>query len=195
MLDSMQLSKNIKIRDFLWYKFLNSVFTGLAMGSVFTIYGSLEPSIFSIGGIFLAIGLLMVAKYYTKILNIKAFYRISLSVEVVMFLMVVYFILNPYSYTTALLVYIGYQISFMFGSYLIRAETLFLNRIAILSFLDVAKQKGYLTGLAISYLFYKVLEYFETINNQMQVYYLHIGLAFLESFIIYFLWKAFWKEK
>jgi hypothetical protein len=191
----MQLSKNIKIRDFLQYKFLNSVFTGLSMGSVFTIYGSLEPSIFSIGGIFLAIGLLIVAKYYTKILNINSFYRISLGVEVVIFLMVGYFLLNPYNYTTALLVYVGYQISFMFGSYLVRAETIFLNRLQILSFLDVTKQKGYLVGLAVSYLFYKILEYFGTTDNQMQVYYLHFGLFVLEIDVIYFLWKAFKNRK
>ncbi len=161
------------------------------MGSVFTIYGSLKPSIFSIGGIFLAIGLLIVAKYYTKILNMSSFYRISLGVEIVMFVMVGYFLLNPYNYTTALLVYIGYQISFMFGSYLVRAETIFLNRLQILSFLDVAKQKGYLVGLAISYLFYKILEYFGTTDNQIQVYYLHFGLFFLELFVIFFVWKAF----
>lgn len=191
----MQLSKNIKIRDFLQYKFLNSIFTGLAMGSVFTIYGSLEPSIFSIGGIFLAIGLLIVAKYYTKILNINSFYRISLGVEIVMFVMVGYFLLSPYNYTTALLVYIGYQISFMFGSYLVRAETIFLNRMQILSFLDVTKQKGYLVGLAVSYLFYKILKYFGTIDNQTQVYYLHFGLFALEIGVIYFLWKAFLDRK
>ncbi len=191
----MQNSKNINIRDFLQYKFLNSIFTGLAMGSVFTIYGSLEPSIFSIGGIFLAIGLLIVAKYYTKILNIQSFYRISLGVEIVMFLMVGYFLLSPYNYTTALLVYIGYQISFMFGSYLVRAETIFLNRMQILSFLDVTKQKGYLVGLAVSYLFYKILEYFGTTDNQTQVYYLHFGLFVLEIGVIYFLWKAFLDRK
>ncbi len=191
----MQLSKTIKIRDFLQYKFLNSVFTGLAMGSVFTIYGSLSPSIFSIGGIFLAIGLLIVAKYYTKILNINSFYLISLGVEVVMFLMVGYFLFNPYNYTTALLVYIGYQISFMFGSYLVRAETVFFNRVQILSFLDVAKQKGYLAGLAVSYIFYEILKYYEIFDNQTQVYYLHFGLIFLEFFVIYFLWRAFKNRK
>ncbi|MBD3841772.1 MAG: hypothetical protein IE909_07800 [Campylobacterales bacterium] len=191
----MQLSKNIKIRDFLQYKFLNSIFTGLAMGSVFTIYGSLEPSIFSIGGIFLAIGLLIVAKSYTKILNINSFYRISLGVEVVMFLMVGYFLLNPYNYTTALLVYIGYQISFMFGSYLVRAETVFLNRMQILSFLDVTKQKGYLVGLALSYLFYKALELVGTTDNKLQVYDLHYGLFVLQIAIIYFLYKAFITKK
>lgn len=190
----MQLFKNIKIRDFLQYKFLNSVFTGLAMGSVFTIYGALSPSIFSIGGIFLAIGLLIVAKYYTKILNRNSFYHISLGVEVVMLLMVGYFLLSPYNYTTALLVYIGYQISFMFGSYLVRAETVFFNRVKILSFLDVAKQKGYLVGLAVSYIFYEILKYYGISDNQTQVYYLHFGLIFLEIAIIYFLWKAFWNK-
>jgi hypothetical protein len=112
-------------------------------------------------------------------------------VEVVMFLMVGYFLLNPYNYTTALLVYIGYQISFMFGSYLVRAETVFFNRVKILSFLDVAKQKGYLVGLAISYIFYEILKYYGISDNQTQVYYLHFGLLGLEIFVMYYLWKGF----
>ncbi len=187
----MRLSKQIKKRPFLNYKFLNSVFTGLAMGSVFTIYGTLSPSIFSIGGIFLAIGLLFVAKIYTKILNIKAFFEISIGIEIVMLIMVGYFLLSPYNYTTAMLVYISYQISFMFGSYLVRAETVFLSRIKMLSFLDVAKQKGYLVGLGVSYVFYESLKYFGITDNQSQVYFLHFGLFGLEIFVIYFLWKAF----
>jgi len=161
------------------------------MGSVFTIYGSLEPSIFSIGGIFLAIGLLIVAKYYTKILNRNSFYHISLGVEIVMFLMVGYFLLSPYNYTTALLVYLGYQISFAFGSYLVRAESVFFNRIKLLSFIDIAKQKGYLSGLAISYIFYETLKYFGIADNQSQVYYLHFGLLVIEIFVILKLYRAF----
>ena len=186
----MQHSKIAK-RPFLKYKFLNSLFTGLGIGSIFTVYAVLEPSVFSAGGILLAIGLLVVAKAYMKLINIEAFYKISLWVEVVMLLMVGYFLIHPYDYTTALLVYGAYQITFMFGSYLTRAETVFLARVKLLSFLDVAKQKGYLVGLAISYVFYEGLKYFGIIDAKTQVYYLHFGLFGLELAVIYFLWKAF----
>jgi putative membrane protein len=161
------------------------------MGSVFTIYGSLSPSIFSIGGILLAIGLLFIAKIYSKILNVKAFFQISLGIEIVMLFMVGYFLISPYSYTTALLVYISYQISFMFGSYLVRGESAFFSRVKLLSFIDVAKQKGYLIGLAVSYIFYEVIKYLGVLDNQTQVYNLHFLLLAIEFLVIYYLILAF----
>jgi len=110
--------------------------------------------------------------------------------------MVVYFLLFSYSYQTALMIYIGYQLSFVFGSYLVRAETLALKKDKILTFVDVAKQAGYLIGLAISFLFYKVLEYrFGIIDNQLQVYNLHYLLVVVEILIIYLLVKSFSKVK
>ena len=64
----MRLNKKI----FLIYKLLNSTFTGLSIGILFTIYQPLEdPSIYSIGGMILAIGMLVLANFYDKILNIK----------------------------------------------------------------------------------------------------------------------------
>ncbi|MBT4707374.1 MAG: hypothetical protein HOB77_01085, partial [Campylobacteraceae bacterium] len=99
-------------------------------------------------------------------------------------------------YTTALLVYIGYQVTFTFGSYLVRAETVLLKKAKILTFLDVAKQKGYLSGMAISFIFYKLLEYlFDISNNQIQVYNMHFLLFIMELFTIYILIKAFNNKK
>ena len=61
---------------FLIYKLFNSAFTGLSIGILFTIYQPLEdPSIYSLGGMVLAIGMLIVAKFYDKLLNIKDFLR------------------------------------------------------------------------------------------------------------------------
>jgi 3-methyladenine DNA glycosylase AlkC len=93
-----------------------------------------------LGGIILALAMLFVAKFYSKIMNIYYFFRISLIVEIVAFLLVLYFLLFSYSYVTALFVYIGYQLTFVFGSYLVRAETILIKRSQILTFLDVAKQ-------------------------------------------------------
>ena len=192
MLDTLKINH----RAFISYKFFNSLFTGISVGSIFIIYTPLSPSVYSLGGIVLAALMLVVAMFYAKILNNHYFFRISLFVELVLLAMVVYFLLFSYSYQTALMIYIGYQLSFVFGSYLVRAETLALKKDKILTFVDVAKQAGYLIGLAISFLFYKVLEYrFGIIDNQLQVYNLHYLLVVVEILIIYLLVKSFSKVK
>ncbi|WP_297888645.1 hypothetical protein [Sulfurihydrogenibium sp.] len=179
-------------RSYLKYKFLNSVFTGLSIGSVFSIYSPLQPSIFSLGGVLLAIGMLLIAKFYKKLINIRIFFLISLFVEVVMLAVITAFLIKPFTYSTALFIYSGYQITFVFGSYLVRTETLLLRKKKLLSILDVYKQSGYLFGLGFSFGFYEFLEYFFKITtNQMQVYYLHFVLLPTEIFIIYYLLKAF----
>ena len=192
MLDTLKINH----RAFISYKFFNSLFTGISVRSIFIIYTPLSPSVYSLGGIVLAALMLVVAMFYAKILNNHYFFRISLFVELVLLAMVVYFLLFSYSYQTALMIYIGYQLSFVFGSYLVRAETLALKKDKILTFVDVAKQAGYLIGLAISFLFYKVLEYrFGIIDNQLQVYNLHYLLVVVEVLIIYLLVKSFSKVK
>lgn len=183
-------------RQFIHYKLFNSIFLGLTVGSIFTIYAPLEPSVYSIGGILLALAMLFIAKLYYKILNINYFYKISLFVELVMLLVIMFFLLSKHSYTTSLLIYIGYQLTFSFGSYLVRAETILLKKSQILTFVDVAKQKGYLLGMFISFIYYKGLEYFYDISsNYEKVYSLHFILVFLELLIIYLLIKSFNKKK
>jgi len=177
------------------YKFFNSMFLGLSMGSIFTIYAPLKPSIYSIGGIILALGMIAVAKYYEKILNINYFFKISLLVEFVILFIVIFYLIKPYGYMTALLVYSGYQLTFMFGSYLVRAETLLLKEDKLLSRVDMAKQAGNLTGMLISFLFYKLLEYFGDIsNNSDKVYYMHYLLLVSELIIITLIFKSFVKK-
>lgn len=179
-------------REFLKYKFFNSLFLGLSVGSIFTIYSPLEPSVFSVGGIALAFGMLFVAKMYQKILNIRYFYKISLLVEITLLIVIAYFLLFSQNYTTAIVFYSGYQITFLFGSYLVRAETIFLKKTALLSMVDVLKQKGYLLGLLISYLFYQFLErFFFLIEHNKQVYNIHFVLFVLELAIIFFLLRSF----
>ena len=191
------LSSSLKInnREFINYKFFNSLFLGLSIGSIFTIYASLDPSIYSIGGVVLAIFMIVIAKQYKKILNIEAFYKISLGVELVILFVIISFIVFSYSYTTALLVYAGYQVTFIFGSYLVRAETMILNNKQILTFIDVKKQQGYLIGMALSFGFYQVMEkFFMITDNQIKVYDLHFFLLALELVIVYFLIKSFKKK-
>ncbi len=187
---------HINIREFLKYKFLNSLFLGVSVGSIFTVYGPIEPSVYSLGGIALAFGMLGVAKLYSKILNRDYFYKISLFVEIVTLTMVSYFLLFSYNYMSALVMYGGYQLTFTFGSYLIRAETLFLKKTLFLEKVDVAKQAGYLLGMLFSYLFYKFLELFlEIFDKQAQVYTLHFLLLAIEILIIIYLTQAFKGKK
>lgn len=188
----MQSEKSINTREFISYKFFNSFFTGLSIGSIFTIYIPLQPSTYSVGGIFLALAMLFIAKLYTRIMNRHFFYIISLAVEIVMLFMVAYFLLFSYSYTTALVIYIGYQATFSFGSYLVRAETILFKRSKVLTFIDVAKQKGFLTGMVVSFLFYKSLEsLFAVTRNSEQVYHLHFILLAVEIITIIYLLRAF----
>ena len=192
------ISRKLRInnRNFIRYKFFNSLFLGTSIGSIFTIYTPLEPSVYSIGGIALAIAMLIIATLYSRILNINYFYKISLFVELVILSVVIAFLLFSFNYQLALLVYIGYQITFIFGSYLVRGETLLLKKDRILTLVDVSKQFGYLIGLGTSYLFYKIIEYqFQIIDNQTQVFYIHYLLLIIEILVVIFLIRSFERYK
>lgn len=178
---------------FIRYKFFNSLFLGLSVGAIFTLYAPLEPSIYSLGGVVLALGMLFIARLYHYILNADWFFRISLVVEVLLLLAMLYFIYASYSYQTALLLYIGYQITFVFGSYLVRAETLLLKTDTLLTKLDTAKQLGYLLGMGLSYLIYKLFARYGIETPQEQVYMLHFLLILVEVVVIVFIFKSFKK--
>ena len=180
---------------FIRYKFFNSLFLGLSVGAIFTLYAPLEPSIYSLGGVLLAMGMLIVARFYHTILNAEWFLRISLFVETVLMLAMLYFMFASYNYQTALLLYIGYQITFVFGNYLIRAETLLLKTDTLLTKLDTVKQIGYLLGMGISYILYKILTHYGIENPQAQVYNLHYLLIAVELIVIVLIFKSFEKVK
>jgi putative membrane protein len=178
----------INFLNYFYYKFFNSVFGGLTVGAIFSIYAPLNPSIFSAGGIVLAIGLLVVAKFYDKLIEIKKFFQISMFVEIIMLVAVIVFLFKPFDYMVALFIYLGYQITFMFGSYLVRAETLFIKKKFLLSKLDIYKQSGYLVGLLVSWIFYEI---FDFNNNEEKVFYLHYLLFIVEIMILVLLKKSF----
>ena len=181
---------------FLRYKLFNSSFTGLSIGILFTIYNPLDPSIYSIGGIILACCMLIVAKFYEKLLNIRSFYYISLMVEICMLATVITFLILKYSLASALLIYILYQITFVFGGYLVRAETLVAKEKELLAKIDINKQIGYLVGLACSFIFYKLLEHvFEITDTNEQINLLHYLLIVLQSIIILLIMNSFKNKK
>ena len=178
-------------RAYIGYKLFNSLFLGLNVGTIFTIYKPLDPSVYSLGGIALALAMLAIAQLYGRIMTLAWFFRISLLVELVVLAMVLWFLANPYTWLTAILVYAGYQVTFSFGSYLVRAETLALDDDELLRRVDSAKQIGYLIGMAGSWLFYKLLELRGVQGSEAKVYDLHWLLLGCELVIIALLVKSF----
>jgi len=185
----------LRNRNYLFYKFFNSLFLGLSVGTIFVIYEPLDPSVYSLGGILLALAMLAIAQLYPRIMTLPWFFRISLLVELTVLAMVLWFLVLPYTWLTALLVYAGYQLTFSFGSYLVRAETLALEDDELLRRVDSAKQLGYLAGMILSWLMYKILEWQGITGKQAKVYDLHWGLLVVEVMILFFLIRSFVKKK
>ena len=107
----------LHIRAYFWYKLFNTMFFGLTVGSIFVLYTPLEPSVFSLGGIALAIGLLFVAKAYEKMMNLLVFFRITLLVELITLGLIVSFLIFKYNYVNSLLIYSLYQITYHASSH------------------------------------------------------------------------------
>ena len=185
----MKLNKKV----FLIYKLFNSSFTGLSIGILFTIYKPLEnPSIYSLGGMILALGMLLIAKFYNKLLNIKSFYKISLFVELIILFTLIVFLFSQHTFSSALVIYCGYQMTFIFGGYLVRAETLVAKDKDFLGKIDVNKQIGYLLGLGTSFIFYKIIELSFNIHEATsQINILHYFLLALQIFIIILILNSF----
>ena len=190
----MAAELKINNKAFIRYKFFNSLFFGIAIGSYVTQYEPLKIIDFPIMGIIFSLLAIPIAMLYTKIMTINYFYRFSLFVEIIMMIWIIAFLLDPYSYQIALLIYIARQVTFLFGDFLGRAETIFIKKTEILSSIDIAKQLGAITGMIISVFFYKILEnkFFIT-ENEPQVFYIHFILMFIEIGIIYLLIKSFKK--
>ncbi len=190
------MANQLKINHqaFIRYKFFNSLFFGIAIGSYVTQYEPLKIEDFPIMGIIFSLLAIPIAMMYNKIMTMNYFYKFSLLVEVIMLIWIIAFLIDPYSYQIALLIYIARQITFLFGDFLGRAETLFIKKTEILSSIDVAKQLGAITGMIISVIFYKILEYkFLITENEPKVFYMHFLVCVIEIVIIVMLMKSFQK--
>ena len=178
--------------NYLKYKFFNSLFLGISVGSYITIYSPLDIKTFSIGGIFLAVAMIVIAKYYNEIINVNYFKKISLIVEYCILISLLILLIFSFSYAISLAIYVIYQITFSFGSYLVRAETMLFNEKKIISKLDVIKQQGTLIGMGFSFVFYKLIENYLLIDdNETQVYYVHFVLVIVQLITIVFLTNSF----
>jgi len=103
------------------------------------------------------------------------------------------FLLLPKGYLLAIIYFWIYQAIFIFGTYLIRVESYFLNRISLLSILDRVKQKGYMVGLGASYLFYEALKFYGINDPWRQVWLIYTALFVVQIAVTLLLLKAFKK--
>ena len=184
----------INLRNYIYYKFFNSLFLGVGIGSYISQYNPIRISEIAVLGILFSVLSILIAKLYTKIMFQKYFYIILLFVEFVMLFWMTFFLILEFSYKIALLIYISRSVTFLFGDYLGRAETHLMKRKQIFSFIDINRQMGMIFGMIIAVIFYYILEkvYFIS-DNQSQVYYIHFFLYIIELLIIYLLVKSFRK--
>ncbi|MEK9792190.1 MAG: hypothetical protein VW317_05740 [Halieaceae bacterium] len=186
----------IRPAAFIRYKFLNSLFLGLSVGAVFVLYTPLSPAVFSAGGLGLALGTLIVATQYRRILVPAWFFRLSIAVELITLSGVTAVLVLPIALPLALFVYIGYQITFSLGNYLVRCETLLMGSVEQLRQLDIAKQAGYLLGMASAWAIYTGLEHWLMVSEETaQVVSLHWVLWGLEVMVLGALWGAFNRDQ
>ena len=189
-------SVKIHYRNYLKYKFFNSLFLGAGIGSYITQYQPIKITEIAILGIIFALLSIVIAKLYHKIIYKRYFFQISLFVELVMVFWMLFFLILEFSYKIALLIYIARSITFLFGDYLQRSETHLFRKKKLFSFIDVNRQMGSIIGMLLAVIYYFTLEhYFGIIENQELVYYIHFILLVIELLIIYFLIKSFNKVK
>jgi hypothetical protein len=119
-----------------------------------------------------------------------------LLVEFTTLIGVVAVLILPLDLTLALFIYIGYQITFALGGYLVRCETLLMVSVDQLRKLDVAKQAGYLVGMAAAWAAYTGLAAFAGIEDRAaQVIALHWPLLVTEAAVIAALLQAFNRDE
>ena len=185
-------SSTLNFGWFLAYKFFNSLFLGLSIGAVFTLYEPLSPATFSAGGVGLALATMVIATQYHRIFDPWWFFRLSLGVEVIILLGIIGVLIYPIEQPLALFIYLGYQITFALGSYLVRCETLLVVEQRRLTQLDVTKQIAYLIGMGASWAAYLLMaNHFAVVDKAAQVVAIHGPLVVVEVAVIACLVLAF----
>lgn len=186
------VSRGPNLRWYLPYKLCNSLFLGLSIGTVFVLYTPLSPEVFSAGGIGLAIATLLVATQYQHLLNARWYFRIAVTVELVVLAGVVAVLLFDLNWSLAMFVYLGYQLTFVFGNYLLRCETLLIPGSDDLTRLDVVRQIGYLIGMAAAWVIYRGLDdRYGIIDKDAQVVLMYYPLLLVEVTVLALLVAAF----
>ncbi len=169
---------------------------GLGIGSYVTQYQPIKIIEIAIIGIVFALLSILIAKLYNKIIRIQYFYNVSLFIELIMLFWIIIYLIFPFSYKIALIIYISRSITFLFGDFLGRAETHLLKKKKIFTMIDVKRQTGLIYGMIFAVIFYYIFEnIFEIKDNNTLVYNIHFILFILQIFIIYLLVKSFKKAK
>lgn len=172
-------------RIYLKYKFINSLFFGLSIGMLYTMYSPIPPSYHSFMGIITALGVIVMTKYYNKIMNFQYFYYICIFLEILTFIALSGFMILGFNLSAALWYFVITNITFIFGTYHMRTETIIIKKTILFSMLDKLKQYGYLMGLFISYIFYQTLDYIGYTDKFDQVANIHYLLILVQAYIIY----------
>ena len=135
---------------------------------------------------------MVIATQYHRIFDPWWFFRLSLGVEVIILLGVIGVLIYPIEQPLALFIYLGYQVTFALGSYLVRCETLLVVEQRRLTQLDVTKQIAYLIGMGASWAAYLMMEnHFAVVDKAAQVVAIHGPLLVVEAAVIACLVLAF----
>ncbi|WP_181566332.1 hypothetical protein [Helicobacter monodelphidis] len=101
----------------------------------------------------------------------------------------------------AILIYSFYQIIFIFGNYLLRAETMIFHHKQAIMALDISKQQGSFIGLILAFILYAFIEWqqsFRTPTNydkQEQIFYIHLVLLINQILVIHSLIRSFQRNR
>ena len=104
----------LRLKPFVAYKSVNAFFQGVWGTAYVALMAPLPPEAFSAGPLAFSVGPLLVALAYSRLLNLRWFFRISVSVEVIALLSVVAVLLYPQSFLLAAGVYLGFQLALIF---------------------------------------------------------------------------------
>ncbi len=144
----------LRLKPFVAYKSVNAFFQGVWGTAYVALMAPLPPEAFSAGPLAFSVGPLLVALAYSRLLNLRWFFRISVSVEVIALLSVVAVLLYPQSFLLAAGVYLGFQLALIFGNYLVRLETLVIAKESFKP-VDIGKTLGALAGALFALGFYQ----------------------------------------
>ena len=97
----------INNRNYIKYKFFNSLFLGVGIGSYISQYQPIKISEIAILGIVFAFLSILIARVYHKIIYKEYFFQILLFVELMMVFWMLFFLIFPFSYKIALLIYVS----------------------------------------------------------------------------------------
>ena len=89
----------INTKTFITYKFINTMFMGIAIGSYVTQYKPIKIDDYPIMGIIFAILTIGIASLYKRIMKIDYFFKFLLIVESIMLIWIIFFLIYPYSST------------------------------------------------------------------------------------------------